>query len=246
MILLSNDDGIHAPGLAALAEVLAELDDITVVAPATEQSARSHGLTMHRPLRVQQLRPGWLSVSGTPADSVYMALHHLCPQPDIVVSGINRGSNLGNDVHYSGTVAAAREAALNGIPALAVSLFTEGEDVGMLHWETASRLARAVVLRMREAPLPPGVLLNLNTPNLPKVRGLRICPLGERRYTPLVRKEADPRGKAYYWIGGPPQGFVGGDHTDGAMVSEGFASLTPMRTDVTAHTVMALLREWES
>lgn len=244
MLLLSNDDGIQAPGLEALADALSPLDALLVVAPATEQSAKSHGLTMLDPLRCRRHRPGWFSVTGTPADSVYFALNHLCEEPPrAVISGINRGGNIGNDVHYSGTVAAAREAALSRIPALAVSLFTE---VGgrHLHWETAGALAARVLQRMLADSLPAGILLNLNVPNLPleEIKGLTVAPMGDRAYDAVVRQETDPRGKPYYWIGGPPIASASESHTDCSLVNRGHATLTPLLTDVTAHALMERVR----
>ena len=240
MLLLSNDDGVRAEGLSALAVALAEVDDLLVVAPATEQSAKSHGLTIHDPLRMQKHREGWYSVTGTPADSVYFALNHLCKTPPrLVISGINRGSNIGSDVHYSGTVAAAREAALSGLPALAVSLYTEsgGEQ---RHWETAGHFVRLVVEKMLKRPMPQGILLNLNVPNLPidEVAALVAAPMGERAYKAEVRQETDPRGKPYYWIGGPSIVSDEVVHTDCSLLVRGYATLTPLRTDVTAYTHM--------
>ena len=240
MLLLSNDDGISAVGLQALARSLADIDELLVVAPASEQSAKSHGLTIHQPLRTQSDRPGWHSVSGTPADSVYFALNNLCPvAPRAVISGINRGSNIGNDVHYSGTVAAAREATLSGVPALAVSLYTEGGG-DTLHWDTAGHFAALVLRRMLANPLPDGVLLNLNVPNCPveAVKGLLVAPMGDRAYEALVREDRDPRGKPYYWIGGPPILSNEESHTDCSLVPRGYATLTPLRTDVTAHSLL--------
>ncbi len=240
MLLLSNDDGVRAEGLTALAEALSPVDALLVVAPATEQSAKSHGLTMHDPLRVRSPRPGWHAVSGTPADSVYFALNHLCQTPPrAVISGINRGGNIGNDVHYSGTVAAAREAALSGIPALAVSLVTEGGGHHK-HWETAGALAAQVLQKMLAAKLPAGIVLNLNVPNLPlsEIAGLVAAPMGDRAYQAMVRKEEDPRGRSYFWIGGPPIQPTEESHTDCSLAARGYATVTPLRTDVTAYTLM--------
>lgn len=240
MLLLSNDDGVRAEGLTALAEALSPVDALLVVAPATEQSAKSHGLTMHDPLRVRSPRPGWYAVSGTPADSVYFALNHLCKTPPrAVISGINRGGNIGNDVHYSGTVAAAREAALSGLPALAVSLVTEGGGHHK-HWETAGALAAQVLQKMLASPLPTGIVINLNVPNLPlsEIAGLIAAPMGDRAYQAMVREDQDPRGRAYYWIGGPPIQPTEESHTDCSLAARGFATVTPLRTDVTAYSLM--------
>ncbi|MEL6347507.1 MAG: 5'/3'-nucleotidase SurE [Myxococcota bacterium] len=247
LILISNDDGVHAPGLAALASAATALGDVYVVAPATEQSARSHGLTMHDPLRVRPLGDQRYSVTGTPADSVYLALNHLLPRaPDLVLSGINRGSNLGSDVHYSGTVAAAREAALNNIPALAVSLSPRSRDESRYHYDVAAEVAVEVARNLAADPPPHGIFLNLNVPDLPReqILGIRPAPLCERMYAPLVQEGRDPRNRPYYWIGGPARGFGGGDHTDGALVERGFATLSPMRLDPTAYEEMARLWQW--
>ena len=235
-VLLTNDDGIHATGLAAMASALAGLKPLITVAPSEEQSGMSHALTMHQPLRIRDHGDCRWSVSGTPVDCVYVALHRVCSiEPTLVVSGINKGANLGDDVFYSGTVGAAREAALNGIPSLAVSLdLSQGADV--LHFETAAEIAKQVVSKMLDISLPRGVYLNLNVPNLPmaQVFGVAVCPLGRRHYEPLVEERMDPRGKRYFWIGGHPVGEKMVDGTDGNMVSKGYATLTPLGLDNTA------------
>ncbi len=244
LILLSNDDGIEAAGLRALEAAMAGLGELWTVAPATEQSAKSHSLTMHEPLRVTPHGDRRFAVSGTPADSVYLAAHHLLPRkPDLVVSGVNRGSNLSNDVMYSGTVAAAREAASFDIPAVAVSLWVKDADP---HWETAQAVARRVVEETIRRGLPRGVLLNLNVPDLPTaaLRGLRVAPLGRRYYHPSVAVNTDPRGRKYYWIGGDHDRFDDLPDTDGPLCEAGFAVLTPLHMDLTAHEVLGDLRAW--
>ena len=246
-ILISNDDGIFAPGISVLAEAASALGEVYVVAPDTEQSAKSHGLTMHEPLRVHRLGERRFSVTGTPADAVYMALHQLLPgPPDLVFSGVNRGANLGNDVHYSGTVAAAREAALNGLPAVAVSLHITDFDDRTYHYATAAQVAVTLALRLLDEPLPPGTFLNINAPDVPyaELAGVCIAPLGERIYASAVREDHDPRGKPYYWLGGPPLGFGGGGHTDGERIAGGYATVTPLHTDPTAHELLARLQGW--
>ncbi|MBX2801190.1 MAG: 5'/3'-nucleotidase SurE [Myxococcales bacterium] len=245
-LLLSNDDGVDAPGLAALADGLRENHEVWVVAPATEQSAKSHSFTMHDPLRVQQLGPRRYAVSGTPADSVYVALHGLLSEPpDMVISGINHGSNLGTDVHYSGTVAAAREGTLQGHPAIAVSLVSpaEGERA---HWEAAVEVVERAIGAMHRAPPPRGVFWSINVPNLPsaELRGLKVCRLGDRVYAPMVDRRSDPRGRLYVWIGGPHVRFEGGDDTDGNAVEAGWASITPLSAAITATDEMERLRDW--
>ncbi|MDP6933635.1 MAG: 5'/3'-nucleotidase SurE, partial [Myxococcota bacterium] len=185
-ILLSNDDGHGAPGILALRKALRSRGDVLLCAPLYEQSASSHAFTLHSPLRIVSVGEGVFAVDGTPADSVYIGVHHLCEtRPDLVVSGINRGANLGDDVHYSGTVAAAMEAAFMGIPAISVSLHTEDcPEGGRLYWETAGALTLRVIDALFTDPLAAGVCLNLNVPNRPlsEIPGIRVTPLGRRRY----------------------------------------------------------------
>ncbi len=251
LILLSNDDGIDAPGLAALAEGLAGLGEIVVSAPAGEQSARSHAFTMHRPLRVTERRPGWHAVHGTPVDAVYIGMHHLAPRrPDLVVGGINRGTNLGDDVHYSGTVAVAREAALAGIPAIAVSLEVPGDRGAApgeaLHYATAARVARRVAERVLAEGLPPNGFLNVNVPNRPpgEEPPLAAATLGRRHYAPTVTACADPRGGRSYWIGGPHRGFSGEEDADGTLFERGFATVLPLWPDFTDRRALPRVRSW--
>lgn len=247
LILVTNDDGIEAPGLAALALALAPLGRVVVLAPSQERSAQSHALTMHEPLRVQGFGPDRYSCTGQPADCVYLGVHHICPErPRLVVSGVNRGSNLGDDVHYSGTVGAAEEAALMGIPSLAVSLHTEAARAPEHHYDTAAQLARRVAVQLLANPLPPRVFLNLNVPDRPlaEVPGIRVARLGRREYRPLVAQSQDPRGRDYYWVGGAPMGFDTADGTDGALFALGFATLTPLHPDHTHRDSLAALGAW--
>ncbi len=247
-ILVTNDDGIDAPGLAALEAVAAQLGEVWTVAPATEQSARSHALTMHEPLRVvEHPRPGIhrrFAVTGTPADSVYIALHHLLPSPpDLTLSGINRGANLSNDVLYSGTVAAAREAAAHGIPALASSLWARSASP---RWDTAQQVTLRVARTIIERGLPPRVLLSLNVPDLAPdaLRGLRVAPLGLRHYAASVAVKSDPRGRPYFWIGGDHDRFDDVPGTDGPLCEAGYATLTPLQMDLTAHDLLGEITSW--
>lgn len=246
LLLLSNDDGIDAPGLHALEAALAPVGDVVVVAPATEQSAKSHALTMHEPLRVDARGNRRFAVSGTPADSVYLGVHRLCGgRPDVVVSGINRGTNLGDDVHYSGTVAAAREGALQGIPAVAVSLQVDGKQPGgPRHWGTAGEAVRRIVEEVLRNGLPPGCFLNLNVPDVARLPGVRAVSLGRRLYEPLVQENRDPRGRAYYWIGGGHLAFCDEPGTDGHAFSRGFATVTPLQPDFTHRDALRALEGW--
>lgn len=242
-ILLTNDDGVEAPGLAALAEALRPDHEVWIVAPSSERSAQSHSLTMHKPLRLHGKGERRYSVTGTPADCVYLGLHHVLAAmpPDVVVSGVNAGTNLGNDVHYSGTVAGAREACLQGFPAVAVSL--ERTESKAPHWATAGAVARRVVAGLAARPLPKGVLLNVNVPDVPEttLRGLRPCRLGERFYATRVDARLDPRGVPYFWLGGAHSHFGEDPETDGPLLSAGWATVTPLSADATAHAALAAL-----
>ncbi len=246
-LLVSNDDGIDSPGLHTLADTLRERGhDVWVVAPRFEQSAKSHSLSMHDPLRIDEVGEQVFSVTGTPADCVYVAIHDLLPErPDHVLSGINAGTNLGSDVHYSGTVAAAREGALQGLPAIAVSLVLGpvGEDP---YWQTAADVAVRALSAVARDPLPDRTVLNLNVPALPteELRGIRASRLGHRVYAPKVDRRVDPRGKHYVWIGGPHLRFEGGDEADGAAIDEGWATATPLACDITHPDALERIRDW--
>ncbi|NCG19476.1 MAG: 5'/3'-nucleotidase SurE [Rhodobacterales bacterium] len=244
-LLLSNDDGFYAAGFQALTEALTGLGTTWRAAPTSERSAQSHALTMHKPLfaRIRDER-SW-AITGTPADCVYLALQHLMPhRPDVVVSGINRGSNVGHDVHYSGTVAAAREGCLQGVPSVSVSLhLLHGQPS---HWASAGHFAARVVQRVLQDGLPDGVHLNVNVPDLPldQIRGLRTAPLGTRNYGHEVDVRTDPRGRPYYWIGGQPLQFEAGGVEDGPCIQAGWATVTPL-TVIPNHTEMLeVLRGW--
>lgn len=239
-ILLSNDDGVHAAGLRALAAAFAG-DEVWVVAPDREQSASSHAISLHRPLRVHEVTPRWWSVDGTPTDAVYVGLHHVLKGKlvDLVVSGINHGPNLANDVHYSGTVAAAMEGALLGVRALAISLAAPPPH----DFTEAARFAAALARRVAAAPPAPQeetLLLNVNVPPGP-VRGFRVTPLGRRTYGNTVVEKIDPRGRRYYWIGG--EGGAQNDDIPGSdcntVLIDGLASVTPLRLDSTSAGLLA-------
>ena len=248
-ILLTNDDGLDAPGIAAMALALSEFHDVTVIAPSRERSGASHALTMLEPIRVHDRGPKRWAVDGTPVDCVYLGLHQLCGEhPDVVVSGINKGANLGDDVLYSGTVGAAREAALNNIPALAVSLDTQSwADVGpQFHFESAAAFAIKTIASMTSDPLPVGTVLNLNVPNRPlqDIPGLEVCGLGGRHYEPVVEERIDPRNHPYYWIGGEPVGERMREGSDGWWLHRGHAALTPLGLNSTAEEHLSQLNSW--
>jgi 5'-nucleotidase len=243
LILVSNDDGIHAAGLAALADGLAGIGDIVVVAPDRERSATGHALTLGRPLRASLVRPDWFSVDGTPTDCVALAVMELLPRrPDLVVAGINHGANLGDDVTYSGTVASAIEATLQTLPAIAVSVAGEGPFDFAVAAACAVRVAEEVLRR----GLPRDTLLNVNVPNLPReaVRGVKVTRQGRRVYSESVVRNVDPRGRVYYWIGGSASEWEPGEDTDHAAIGAGFVSITPLHLDLTNHRVLDEMRGW--
>ncbi len=240
-ILLTNDDGYDAPGLRALEEALSGLGTIWTIAPLTEQSAKSHALSMREPIRALPRGERAWAVSGTPADCVYLGVNELLPaRPDLVVSGINSGSNLATDVYYSGTVAGAREAACFGLRALSASLWIQpGQEP---HWAVAGRFTRRVAEHLLAHPPTPGVLLNLNVPDVAEPRGLKVTRLGRRHYQPMVDVREDPRGRTYYWIGGGHDRFEGAADSDGHVCEAGWATVTPLQLDHTAVDLLDALR----
>jgi 5'-nucleotidase len=240
-ILLSNDDGVHAPGLAALAAAFPD-DEVWVVAPDREQSASSHSISLHRPLRLLEVGPRRFAVDGTPTDAVYLGLNLVLRgrRPDVVVSGVNHGPNLGNDVLYSGTVAAAMEGALLGCHAVAVSLASPPPHAFQHAAAFAAALARQVV---RTAP-PAPVLLNVNVPG-GEVQGYRFVRLGRRTYGNEVVENVDPRGRKYYWIGG--EGVVNEDipHSDcNTVFQDGLVSVTPIHLDWSHDALLSEMKSW--
>lgn len=241
VILVTNDDGIHAPGLGALAEALEELGEVYVVAPEREQSAVGHALTLHRPLRVDRLGERRYAVNGTPSDCVNLGVLGLLPAtPVLVASGINHGANLGDDVTYSGTVSAAMEGTLLGVPSMAVSQVDP--DAG--GFETAGQVARLVAARILVEPLPAKTFLNLNVPR-GLLAGVRVTRLGHRVYQEKVVQEVDPRGRPYYWIGAGPPVWEEHEASDIAAVHRGFASMTPLHLDLTHHGALGRMVQWE-
>ncbi|MEK6710296.1 MAG: 5'/3'-nucleotidase SurE [Nitrospinota bacterium] len=246
-ILLSNDDGITAPGLRALYESVRALGEVVVVAPDRERSAAGHSLSLHRPLRIDRMEEGWYAVDGTPTDCVNLALNGLLKdrRPDLVLSGINRGGNMGDDITYSGTVAAAMEAALLGLPAAAVSLVYEGDQP--LRYGLAAGFALKLAREILRRGLRAGVLLNANVPNLPEseCRGVRVTRQGKRIYGDAVVEKIDPRGREYYWIGGNGLSWVPEPDTDFDAVANGAISITPIQLDLTDFGAMRELAQWD-
>lgn len=242
LILISNDDGITARGITTLAEHLKDLGDIWVVAPNQERSAQSHAITLDRPLRAVERQPQWWAIDGTPADCIYLATLHLLPRaPDLVVSGINHGYNLGSDFFYSGTVAAAVEAAIRGFPAFAISL-GRGPDKEM--FVPAARFAHALAHAILTEGLPSKTLLNVNVPNAGPLRGYRWTRLGQRVYRDQVDVRADLRGRRYYWIGGPELEAEDVPGSDTEAVKGQIVSVTPLDLDLTSHTMLDCLPGW--
>ena len=242
-ILVSNDDGYFSPGIALLAERLAALGEVTVVAPERDRSGASNSLTLDRPLSVRRAPNGFFFVNGTPTDCVHLAVTGLLDfVPDVVVSGINLGANMGDDTIYSGTVAAATEGFLLGIPSLAVSLASkEGR-----HLESAAQVARELVERLRRAPLGQPVLLNVNVPDVAPERlgALEVTRLGRRHKAEPVVKMRTPRGEQAYWIGAAGEAAEAGPGTDFHAVASGHVSVTPLQVDLTFQAQSAPLREW--
>ena len=247
IILISNDDGVYSPGLLALKQALEQVGETRVVAPDHNWSASGHTKTMHKPLRVASVRledgSEALACTGAPSDCVALALLVLYPDlPDLVVSGINPGQNVGHDVTYSGTVSAAWEAVIAGIPAIAVSVGAHQEPDFAYAADYAARLARKVLSSELERPL----LLNLNVPNLPahEITGVEITRLGQRLYRDVLDERRDPRGRSYYWIGGKPPTGIPEPGTDIGALSQGKISITPIQLDLTDHLLIEQLREW--
>lgn len=246
-ILVSNDDGIRSEGLTSLEEKLRKLGEIYTVAPEREQNSMSHALTLHRPLRVTEIGSNRFSVDGTPTDCVKLALTGLLPiRPDLVVSGINKGPNVGDDIIYSGTVSAAIEGTLLGIPSMAVSLVTYKD----FDFETAADFAAALAARILEKGLSPGTLININVPPVAakEIKGWRLTRQGKRHYAEKIIERIDPRGKKYYWIGGDDLGFAKEEGTDCMAVHEGYISVTPLHVDMTNHgsfqEIRSLMSPW--
>ncbi|OGR24357.1 MAG: 5'/3'-nucleotidase SurE [Desulfuromonadales bacterium GWD2_54_10] len=243
-IMVTNDDGVHAPGILALAEALRALGEVTVVAPDRERSAAGHSLTLHSPLRVFELRPGFFAVDGTPTDCVNMGIHSLLPfRPDLVVSGINHGANLGDDITYSGTVAAAMEATLMGIPAIAVSLASfERSD----HFPAAAQVALRVARQVRDNGLPVDTFLNVNVPNCPasEMNPPLITRQGKRSFVGTVINKTDPRGRKYYWIGSEEPDFNDYEGTDFFAINRKHVSITPLHLDLTNYESMKIISAW--
>jgi 5'-nucleotidase len=243
-ILITNDDGYHSEGIIALENALSEIGDCYVVAPASEMSGASHSLTLSRPLRIRQIDARHWTVDGTPTDCVTLALNKIIPpaeRPQICASGINHGPNLGDDATYSGTVAGALEATILGVPGLAFSLVASRSH----DFSESIRVAQEITRKAIAEGLPAGTLLNINVPK-GAPRGFRVTKQGFKDARPVISEHLDPRGKAYYWISEERNGFHAEGGTDFEAIDEGFVSVTPMRSDLTNHQAIDLLKTWES
>lgn len=251
-ILLTNDDGVYAPGIKILYNEFKKYGDVTVVAPLAEKSTTGHSLTLHKPLRILPVAEQVYGVTGSPADCVYLAIREILKgKPDLVISGINRGANLGQDVYYSGTVSAAREASIMGIPSMAVSLavnykknLTEEE----MNFKSAAKVAAKLLRNLGDIEIPPHTLLNVNVPDLPysKIKGLKLGRQGFRVYSGEILKRKDHRGRDYFWVGGEYKGFRKEVGSDCTFVEKGYASLTPLQLDCTHYDLLARLSDqWQ-
>jgi 5'-nucleotidase len=238
LILVTNDDGVHAAGVATLAEALGELGEVWVLAPEREQSACGHALTLHRPVRAVPVGERRFAVTGTPSDCVNLGVLGFLPErPVLVASGVNHGGNLGDDVTYSGTVSAAMEATLLGVPAIAVSLL-DGGDLA-----DAAVAARLVAMRALVAGLPRKTLLNVNVP--PQApRGIALTRLGHRVYSDKIVEQLDPRGRSHYWLGGGEPAWEALEGTDMGAIHAGYVSVSPVQLDLTNHAALARMADW--
>lgn len=242
-ILISNDDGYFAPGLACLSQHLSDLGEVVVVAPERDRSGASNSLTLNRPLNLKRAASGFYYVDGTPTDCVHLAVSGMLDiQPDIIVSGINSGANMGDDTIYSGTVAAATEGFLLGVPSIAVSLIGHEEK----HYETAARVAVELVRRFQRLPHPQPWLLNVNVPDVPyaELQGMEVTRLGKRHKAEPVIKSSNPHGQPIYWVGPVGKAQDAGEGTDFAATAQGRVSITPLQIDLTQYTQLDAVRTW--
>jgi len=241
-ILLTNDDGIHSEGLQILERTLLEIGDVFVVAPAAEMSGASHSLTLSRPLRIRQIDERHWSVDGTPTDCVTLALHQILREdqrPNVCVSGINHGGNLGDDATYSGTVAGALEATILGVPGLAISLVARDH----FNFTEAARFALVAVRKILSEGLPEGTLLNMNVPQ-GEIKGVKVTRQGIKNARPVITEHIDPRGKPYFWIGEQYFRSNAEDGTDYRAIEDGYVSITPLKADMTDHGVLSQIGSW--
>jgi len=243
-ILISNDDGIHSEGIKTLARALKRVGEVFIVAPDRERSAASHSLTLHKPLRVEKIGPNAYAINGTPTDCINLAVNGILKKrPDLVVSGINKGGNLGDDVTYSGTVSAAMEGTLLSIPSFAISLVSISRE--NFDFKNAARFAARLARFILKNRLPKDTLLNINVPDVDEIKGYRITKQGKRLYGDAIVEKVDPRGKKYYWIGGDILKWEGGEDTDFKAITSNFISITPVHLDMTNYASFKELHKWK-
>ena len=241
LILVTNDDGVYAPGIHALAKTIQEIGRHIIVAPEQDNSAVSHSLTMHKPLRVKNISENTFTLDGTPTDCVTIGIGKILPEkPALVISGINPGGNLGDDVTYSGTVSAAIEGTMHGIPSIAVSL--AGEEP--YRFKTAAAIAAGVSRMVLERGLPPDTLLNVNVPNctMKKIKGIKFTRQGRRTYDGAIKETFDPWNRLHFWIGGGTPSWDKGNDTDSSAIEEGYISITPIHLDLTNYKALSHLK----
>lgn len=242
-ILLSNDDGVHAKGMQVLQQALSQFAEVTTVGPDRNCSGASNSLTLINPLRVQHMENGFYSVNGTPTDCVHLAISQLLDfTPDLVVAGINHGANLGDDVLYSGTVAAATEGRHLGLPAIAVSLAGRDEE----HFATAAFVTAQVIKQLKSHPLPADQILNINVPavSIEQLKGIQVTRLGRRHKAETMTSATDPWGRTIYWYGSLGSELDAGEGTDFYAIANGYASITPLQIDMSAYKSMDRLKQW--
>lgn len=246
-ILISNDDGIEAPGILALKDGLADMASLVLVAPDRDRSGASNSLTLDSPIRAKRVSENMIKVGGTPTDCVHLALTGLLDnEPDMVISGINAGANMGDDVLYSGTVAAAMEGRFLGLPSIAISLASFSDSSQLTYYDTAVQVARFLIKRLKNAPFPSNTILNVNVPDCPwdKIKGIQSTRLGHRHKAEPVIKDHDPRGRDIYWVGPPGAEQDAGEGTDFYALKNGFVSVTPLQVDLTRHEAREGLADW--
>jgi 5'-nucleotidase len=247
LILLTNDDGVLSEGVNTLKAALTDLGRVVIVSPSEERSGGSHALTMKTPVRIKEIEKDIYSLTGFPSDCIYAAVHGILKRkPDLVVSGINRGANMGIDVYYSGTLAGVRQAAIEGVKGFAISVNID-KNPDRIYWETASDFAFKVASEMLEKGYKKSGFLNINCPNVDKehIKGVRITKMGDRRYVTEVKWGDDPRGERYCWLWGEYTEFGSIEDSDCDAVSEGFISVTPMMLDVTDYSMINELKGWK-
>jgi 5'-nucleotidase len=247
LILITNDDGVNTDGIVALKKALNSMGQVVVVAPNCEKSGTGHALTMHSPVRIKELEKNVYSVTGYPSDCIYAAIHGLLPRkPDMVISGINKGANMGVDVYYSGTVAGVRQGIIDGIPhGFSISLVVDKKDKEYF-WDDAASFAKSMMSKITDKGYAGKGFININYPNIPKekIKGVKITRMGDRRYVQEVKWGKDPRGELYCWLWGEYSNFNHIDDSDCVAINEGYISVSPILLDVTDYTMIEELKAW--